>query len=430
MMENSADAMVKDPLTSRSNARRAAISVFAIAVLVEIVFLALLPNAFRPNEASDYDVFYRPVAQNIVEHKGLTINGEFAARFPPGFPAYLAAQFYLADRLGVSRNSLILTTNVLAGALSAVLLLLVARLIFPPKIALISALLWATYPFDLWLIKQPNSEVPFVLTLYLSIWFFVRVLKMGGLSQTAFVGLLLALVGLIRPIAGLAPLVMSLIVMLKREMTFTRRLGIVGVLLGTFGIAISPWMVELHSHTGHFALLSTGGPPSIADGLTFAAKPSGSSAAGPAPSDVVALANRIQSIQQSPQSLSDIVTVMAAQLRNDPVPVVELFLLKMARSWYGTDALRYERVIGATQCFYFFWILPGIWLAWKAFPCQRLELCLFLLLVLYFWGMTVVALSILRYMVPVMGLLMMFGAVAMDKFLGWGSQKIAMQISY
>jgi hypothetical protein len=45
-----------------------------------------------------------------------------------------------------------------------------------------------------------------------------------------------------------------------------------------------------------------------------------------------------------------------------------------------------------------------------------------ILIVVYFWGMTLIALSIVRYMTPVMGLLFPAAAVALCRLTGWATR--------
>jgi hypothetical protein len=89
-------------------------------------------------------------------------------------------------------------------------------------------------------------------------------------------------------------------------------------------------------------------------------------------------------------------------------------VLKAARSWYGTDAMTHELPIAAIQIIYLLFIVLGVRIAWRRFPKNRLIVCALLGVALYFWGMTVLVLSILRYMVPAMGLLLIFAATAVD----------------
>src|ERR1041385_4017419 len=52
-------------------ARRWDTRVLLFAVLVQVLFLALLPSAYRTNDVPDYSNFYAPEAQNIIAGKGL-----------------------------------------------------------------------------------------------------------------------------------------------------------------------------------------------------------------------------------------------------------------------------------------------------------------------------------------------------------------------
>jgi hypothetical protein len=52
--------------------------------------------------------------------------------------------------------------------------------------------------------------------------------------------------------------------------------------------------------------------------------------------------------------------------------------------------------------------VSGVGLTWRNDPAARPLLILFGLVVLYFWGMAILVLPILRIMVPAMGLLFVF----------------------
>jgi uncharacterized membrane protein YhaH (DUF805 family) len=74
----------------------------------------------------------------------------------------------------------------------------------------------------------------------------------------------------------------------------------------------------------------------------------------------------------------------------------------------------YERPVAIVQFLYLLLIVPGICMAWRRFPEKRFWYLMLLVILLYFWSMTVVVLSILRYMVPAIGLLLIFAAVSVD----------------
>jgi len=392
--------------------------ILLFSVLTQIVFLAVIPGGHRENESSDYTTFYARVAQNLLDGKGLvTSDGKIASDYPPGFPVYLAAHFYLADRLALARDSLITATNILLMSLSCLLVGWIAESLFTRNIAAVSAVLWATYLFNLWLVKQPNSEVPFIFLFYLAICFFLRGVSSPKIVWFALVGLLLGLAALIRPIILFLPFVLAVLLLLYREIRLRHRLSCAALIIAAFLVVILPWEAKLGLQTGRLVPLSTNGPASILDGLTFATKTGKGGDHAWVPAHVQTLAQRVRENQHSLHTTGEVIGFMFSQMLNDPGSVIEMGILKTARSWYGTNAMWHERPVAIIQLVYLLLIAPGIYLAWQRFPTKRF-LCLSLLAtVLYFWGMTVIVLSILRYMVPAIGFLLIFAAVSLDTIL-------------
>jgi hypothetical protein len=103
--------------------------------------------------------------------------------------------------------------------------------------------------------------------------------------------------------------------------------------------------------------------------------------------------------------LGDLVLFMLEELRMQPLTVAKLFSIKIARSWYGTECQRFETPIMLIQTAYLVLILWGSRAAWRrGVDTKQLTVGIWLI-TLYFWGMTALVLSILRYIVPAMGLL-------------------------
>src|SRR5260370_35650674 len=102
--------------------------------------------------------------------------------------------------------------------------------------------------------------------------------------------------------------------------------------------------------------------------------------------------------------LGDIAAIMSKELLIRPVAVVKLFLLKAVRSWYGTDSRRLETPLMLLQLMYLAVILWATKGSWKLGGTARKLTVSVWLIVFYFWGMTIGALSISRYMLPAMGL--------------------------
>jgi len=58
--------------------------------------------------------------------------------------------------------------------------------------------------------------------------------------------------------------------------------------------------------------------------------------------------------------------------------------------------------------------LAGAAWSWKKNKDKRQHLGLLIAVILYFWGMTIAVLSIVRYMVPAMPFVVVFSAVGLD----------------
>ncbi|HRO91537.1 MAG TPA: hypothetical protein PLC06_13645, partial [Promineifilum sp.] len=135
---------------------------FVIAVIGSAMVWSLLPAEYRENQSTDYLNAYEPVARAIAAGQGITLDGEIATRYPPGFSILLAGVFRSGSTLNVADETALLAFRLVCVGLAVVLVYGLARLVWSPRAALIPALAWMTYPFSLWLAKQPNSEVPFV----------------------------------------------------------------------------------------------------------------------------------------------------------------------------------------------------------------------------------------------------------------------------
>jgi 4-amino-4-deoxy-L-arabinose transferase-like glycosyltransferase len=407
------------------NRRPLLIFTFLASILIQSVFLSLLPNPQQRNQSSDYIRFYEPVAQNILSGKGIIgTGGNLATRYPPGYPIILSMVFGLADCTGTDRLGLIAIFNVLTTAISCFLVFLVGELIFSPRTGLISSLIWITYPFNLWLIKQPNSEVPFILLLYFGIWIFIFAIKKRYFALTFIAGVILALAALVRPASTLLGFLFALALLFYKEIPRMRRIFYAMLLLLGCLVTILPWEIHVLSSTGHLIPLSTGGPPSIRDGLTFAVKPGAGGDRAPVPRDVMALMERIAANKSNLNTTANIFDYLVQELTNKPAPILKLVALKLCRSWYGTDEMWYEKYILAIQVLYLIIGIIGIIFGIRI--CRdRLQYIIFLLaIVFYFWGMTVLVLSILRYMIPAMGFIIIFSAIPIDTIITRWNQSL------
>lgn len=386
--------------------------IFLATSATMLLFWMTVPGGWSEEGASDYQSSYAPTARHFLAgHGWINAKGKPAVRYPPGFPLLLAGLFQMTRWTGTSERLWLQMFTLLAMGLTCVLFYGLARMVVSGKAALIAAGLWMTYPFHLWLTKQPNSEIPFFPLLYGALFLFGGMLWRGWQRPwiPLMVGALVGSAALVRPIALLVGVILMALMVSLRWRDGGKRWGVLAVclLVGNI-IVIMPWEVWVWQETGKWIPLSTGGAVSIRDGLTCFIHTKGFRRplkVPPAMREVIEEA--LQYWQEGTlETTGQIARFLEQQIRKNPKGVLQLFWWKMKRAWYGTDAQRpEERWILLIQMGYLLPALGGSVLLWRRGRWQREWISLVVLMLVYFWAMTVMVLSILRYMVPVMGLL-------------------------
>src|SRR5882672_4648438 len=178
--------------------------VFLAAVLVSVVFLAVLPSTWKRSPSVDYPIYYAPVARNLLEGKGFrTAEGGPAVAYPPGYPLILAGVFAVARGTGLSEMGALKSFNVIALATASALLYAVAKMLFGFRTARLVALAWISYPLPLWLTMQPNTELAFLVVFFGIVFLVFQILlREDSHAWRAFcAGALVGAASLIRPAA-------------------------------------------------------------------------------------------------------------------------------------------------------------------------------------------------------------------------------------
>jgi 4-amino-4-deoxy-L-arabinose transferase-like glycosyltransferase len=384
------------------------LAIFAASILVTVSFWQILPASFRLNEASDYLEFYEPVARNLVAGQGLTLGGQPDISHPPGYSLVLAGVFEVAQTIGISDEHALAVLAALGMGLISVLIFYLARTMWGMLPAVVAAFFWMTYPFALWLTKQPNSEIPFMVVFYVGFLLFwhAAVRRINSWVPYAICGFLFGMAMLIRPIGiGLAPTMAIVVWLVRRDLSKHSRLLVIMALLIGNAAAVLPWEIWSYSRTGRVVLLGTGGVGGIRDGLTFGARRKDYREETRFPPDVTRVMSDLGTSLKEADTLKGVAAIVGAEARAHPVGVAKLFLLKIARSWYGTDSLRKEGWILLIQSMYLFPLIWGIRRVWRQDELQRQFMLSVLVVVVYFWTMSVIGASLLRFMVPVTGLI-------------------------
>ncbi len=420
---------------TRSRESLLILGLFIVAMLVSATFWAVLPAEYRENQSTDYSLAYEPVARNIAAGRGITLEGEIATRYPPGFAILLAGFFRLGDALHVADETMLLAFRLLCVGLAVVLIYGLGRLIWSPWAAVIPAVAWMIYPFSLWLTKQPNSEVPFIPVFFATMlvfwWALLR--EHDGARAGAFylaAGVLAGAAMLIRPAAlglsvGLALLVLLLA---ARAMAMrTRLLYAALVVLGSI-LVVLPWEAAVYARTGEIIPLSSGGPATIHDGLTFLAVPKDYRREVAIPEDVADLMWAIHERRAETATTGGVLGVLAEEAQEAPAAFVKLMLIKLARSWYGIDSRMMEGPTLLIQTVYLLLAVWGTLYCVRQGGAARRMIGGNWLVVFYFWAMTFIVIPLLRYMTPAMGLLMLPLPGVYYSLAAWRQKRVARRV--
>ncbi|MCI0350909.1 MAG: glycosyltransferase family 39 protein [Acidobacteriales bacterium] len=406
---------------AEKNSRHAwtAVAIVIVAIVVQAAFLATQPDARARNESSDYNRFFEPVAANVLAGRGLVeADGRPATHYPPGYVSYLVGIFWVADALNVSRLELIAIANVVEWAAVCALILAICQPLFGRGPAVLASLLLIVYPPGLWLIKQPNTEIPFILLLYVAVWLFARNLQAPRAMQLLMVGVVLGLAALVRPVALFLGVWFGAVLLAWHWGSLTaRHFKLATLPLVGFLVAILPWQLHLYSLTSSIKPLSTLGPTAMVDGLAFAVIMQAERGPEIVPADVYALMERVQANRFRLGSTSRVIEFMAEEARREPWSVMKLLALKVVRPWYGTVTLRREGWVLLINSL----LLAGASLGytlWRKTPGYEGRIVMLVAgLAGYFWIMATIVTPLARYLVPGLALFMILPAFAGHSFL-------------
>ena len=392
---------------------------FAGAIVAQLVFDALLPPTLAENTSSDFFGLYLPAAENLHAGRGLTVGGVPATYGGPGYSVVLAGSFSAADLLGLSHEGAVDGVRFLSIGLGAVLLLALFERLFPLRTAVLATALWALFPLNLFLGKQPNSELPFRVLLYGALLAYVVGVQRRRPALVAAAGALVGLATLIRPAALWLGLVLALALSVGAVRRTDRSLlRLAGVLVLANVAVLVPHQLWLASHSDGFALVSTNGAASAVDGLTIGTdsdeEPVGGFSAG-----AVAIMQEATDRRPELTTYPDVVAFVADAARRDPVGFADLVIVKAARSWYSTESGTGDTFAALLQVATLAAAGFGIWSARRSGELCALSATVTLGVPMYFWLVSISVLPLARYMVPSEALLFPFVAITVEQLVGW-----------
>ena len=134
------------------------------SIVVQSLFLFISTDIAKLSEPHDYINYYKPGAENILSGRGYVDNdNEFIVRYPPGYSLYLIFPLSAAKVTNISETTIVKVFSLCTLTMATLFFFLMVELITGTRLAFISSMLWVTYPFHIWLVKNPYSEIPFML---------------------------------------------------------------------------------------------------------------------------------------------------------------------------------------------------------------------------------------------------------------------------
>ena len=372
------------------------------------------------NSIPDYNAFYKPVGLNIAYGKGITLHKEkIATRYPPGFPLIISASFILERCTHIPFGKVLQFIVLLGMSIGAVLIFKIGSLFLSNKLSLIASILWIIYPLNLWLVNRPLSESVFIPFLFLGVYIYLKLFlkkKYTALDiiKGLLAGIIIGISSLIRPISIFFGLLLVLLLLAKgwfwpNKGRRTYALVLSGMLLVGNLVSILPWELYVFSKRGEIIMLSEGGFYSVRDGITAYSDCKQYRKDLKMPLPAYKVTRDVCILQKSGKlnSFDDMVKFLKEALKNNTSGVIELIGIKAARAWFGTDSQspKKEIFILLIQIPFLIFSIFGTAIMWLRKGIYKEFILIVWSIVFYTWGMTILVLSIVRYMVPAMGLL-------------------------
>jgi len=417
------------------------LTVFLAAVGLVLSLWLIIPDRYFLSQNADYEGYFEPAAKNLLHGYGFTWHGPSSSegipnvgfhlppgslfiRFPPAYLLMVTAAMATAEKFHLPAIYAVDALNVLAIGISAVCLFSIAAMVFGERRALLAPLLCVTYPGILLATKGGNAEIQLCAAVLGAVALLWRAVRYARRRMLGFfgAGLIFGCAMLVRTQGiVLLPACLIWLLVFPRQEQLRVRLGWVAVTLIASALAIAPWELWVYARSGALVPLATEGPASVYDGLTFAAKAAAPNAppAAEFPDEVKRLsADFLVGCRNSP-SVFRTFAYVGTQFRLRPKAVAEFFLIKAFRSWYATSSGQFDHeslILNLAYGLLFVWVLT---VAVRRAGPPRLLATLVLSVVFSTWAVTIMVLSIVRYMIPAIAVMFVLTPAA----IGFGRKK-------
>jgi 4-amino-4-deoxy-L-arabinose transferase-like glycosyltransferase len=201
---------------------------------------------------------YQQIAVNMMGGEGFALNGLLTSWRPPLYPFVLSGLYTLT---GTTDPSVARAFQAVLSLGTAMLVYLLGRQLFEERVGLVAALLFTFYPSFLFYNSHILTEVVFTFLLALTAYCFAVYLAGGRLLLLVAAGVALGLAVLTREVVWPLLAVMGALVWYGRRPGFGRWAGHSTVLLLSFLLVVTPWIVRNTRVQGTLTFIATNGGP-------------------------------------------------------------------------------------------------------------------------------------------------------------------------
>ncbi len=249
-------------------------TILVLALLFRLAAIQIDPELLPTADAREY----QRIAANVLAGRGFDSGAPGDPLWHPkswrmpGYPLFIAAHWSLFE----PRRRPILISQAILDAATALLVVVLGRRLFAPRVALLAGFLYALHPLAAIQTAALGTETltTFLLTSFLILTY--RAAERPGLGRGAVAGLLFGLVLLVRPTPQLfLPFAMAFIMLptLARssagaDSSLLRRTGAALALASVCILVVSPWTARNYRVHGAFVPLSTLGGVVLNQGVS------------------------------------------------------------------------------------------------------------------------------------------------------------------
>lgn len=386
----------------------AIVSAMGIAALVRFVALWLFPDIPLDDMANGA---YLGGAHLLLYGNGFS-DSSYPVLGPPLYAIFIA----LCSSLPGNEQMLVKIAQIIIDSLTVAIIYLIAREMFGLTAALLSAGIWAIYPFAVYCAISIGSETLFTFFLSVFVLLALHSLKSPSLKLYSSSGICLALATLTRGTTLFFPIIFLAVVLLwstPKYPWFKRCLAF----LVSFVLVIFPWSLRNYIVLDEFIPVATSGQMVFlrgADESFFTIEDAEKNV--PLYIEKMRLKGIHEPLPASgPGQKADFLARIATERYKErfyaePETLIPFLLTKLARLWYATESGRNQALIVSANAIIYLLALLGALLAWP-----KKNECFWLLLAIlgYFVAIHTVLIPLFRYMLPVIPYVIMFAAFSM-----------------